>query len=72
MALSDLFDWNGDKKAAANIGRTACGTADEPEKKPTSGGAGGEPEEQHAYWGAACGAGDRPKEQPTSCGASDK
>lgn len=56
MALSNIAEWNEDKKASSACG-SACG-AGAPEEKPAACGA-GVPEEKPAACGSACGADDR-------------
>lgn len=56
MALSNIAEWNEDKKASSACG-SACG-AGEPEEKSAACGASA-PEEKPAACGSACGAGDK-------------
>lgn len=56
MALSNIAEWNEDKKVSS-----ACG-AGTPEEKPTACGSAcgaGAPEEKPSACGSACGAGDK-------------
>lgn len=60
MALSNIAEWNEDKKASSACG-SACG-AGAPEEKPTACGSAcgvGAPEEKPSACGSACGAGDK-------------
>ena len=62
MALSNIAEWNEEKKVRAACG-TACGAGDKADEKP-------------AACGTACGAADKSDEKPaacgTACGAADK